>query len=65
LFVEAATGSAYSLLYVDLHGRTTFLYQNDDPIWAVPSRDGKKIAFPKRTMNRNVWLRSTVDDVLR
>jgi DNA-binding winged helix-turn-helix (wHTH) protein/Tol biopolymer transport system component len=64
-FVEAATGSAYSLLYVGMKGRTTFLYQNDDPIWAIPSRDGKKIAFPRRTMNRNVWLRSTVDDILR
>jgi hypothetical protein len=64
-FVEAATGSAYSLLYVDIKGHTIFLYQNDDPIWAVPSRDGKKIAFPKRTMNRNVWLRSTADDILR
>jgi Tol biopolymer transport system component len=57
IFVESFTGSEYDLLYLDLQGHVTLLKQAPDLIWAVPSPDGKKIAFPEDTpSNHNVWV---------
>jgi DNA-binding winged helix-turn-helix (wHTH) protein/Tol biopolymer transport system component len=56
-FVETHTDTGYNLLYLDHEGHITTLRQSSDLIWAVPSRDGKRLAFPGLTpMNRNVWV---------
>jgi Tol biopolymer transport system component len=55
LFVETKTTSGYNLVYVDLAGHTKLLRQSPIAIWAIPSRDGKKLAFPGLTVASNVW----------
>ena len=54
-FVETKTTSGYNLLYVDLAGHAKLLRQSPIAIWGVPSRDGKKLAFPSVTVTSNVW----------
>jgi len=55
-FVETHAETGYELVYVDLRGNASLFLKSPDPIWAVQSRDGKKLAFPARTpLNRNVW----------
>jgi hypothetical protein len=56
VFVEAKNESAYDLLFVDMSGHIKILREAMNPLWASPSRDGKKIAFPAFTINNNVWL---------
>jgi dipeptidyl aminopeptidase/acylaminoacyl peptidase len=58
-YVETKTASGFDLLYVDRAGRATVLRQSPNVIWAVPSRDGKKLAFPAPTVRSNVWVGST------
>ena len=36
-------------------GRSTVLHTSPMLIWAVPSPDGTKIAFPDATINSIVW----------
>jgi hypothetical protein len=56
-FVEAYSGSDYKLVWVALDGHATLLAHSPNLIWAIPSPDGKKIAFPGDTpLNRNLWL---------
>lgn len=55
LFVETKTTRSYNLVYLDLAGHTKLLRQSPIAIWAVPSRDGKKLAFPGLTVSSNVW----------
>jgi DNA-binding winged helix-turn-helix (wHTH) protein/Tol biopolymer transport system component len=55
LFVETRTTEGFELLYVDLAGHITLLRKSQISIWAVPSRDGKKLAFPGLSTSRNVW----------
>lgn len=56
LFVEAYKAPSYELVWLTLDGRASLLQQSRDLIWAVPSPDGKKIAFPALTpLNRNIW----------
>jgi DNA-binding winged helix-turn-helix (wHTH) protein/Tol biopolymer transport system component len=56
-FVETYTGKQYDLVWVTPDGHPSLLAQSPDLIWAVPSPDGKKIAFPSHTpLNRNVWV---------
>ena len=55
LFVEARTIEGFELLHVDLAGHITLLRKSPVSIWAVPSRDGKKLAFPSLGNSRNVW----------
>lgn len=55
LFVECRTESGFDLLSVDLAGRAKLLRQSSSLIWAVPSRDGAKIAFPSPTLSTSVW----------
>jgi Tol biopolymer transport system component len=60
-FVETYTDPTYNLLSVKLDGQATLLRRSPQLIWAIPSPDGKKIAFPGVTLNdRNVWL-ATID----
>jgi hypothetical protein len=55
-FVESKTASSYNLLYVNRAGHAQLLRQTTIPIWGVPSRDGKRLAFPDQTTNSNVWI---------
>lgn len=54
-FVETKTSASYDLLYVDKAGHIKLLRQSPIAIWGVPSRDGKKLAFPGLTIASNVW----------
>ena len=55
LFVETKTTAGYDLVYVNLAARTKLLRQSPIAIWGIPSRDGKKLAFPGLTVASNVW----------
>ena len=56
LFVQSRTDTGYQLLLADRQGHAQLLRESPIPIWAVPSRDGKKLAFPGPTINTNVWV---------
>jgi DNA-binding winged helix-turn-helix (wHTH) protein/Tol biopolymer transport system component len=58
LFVETRGEDGYDLIYVDLSGHERALYKSPLLLWAVPSLDGKNIAFPVYTTNTNVWAAS-------
>lgn len=60
LFVETRGEDGYDLIYLDLTGHERALYKSPLLIWAVPSFDGKNIAFPVYTTNTNVWAASIV-----
>lgn len=55
-FVETRTASGYDLLYVDRAGHAKVLREAPILTWGVPSRDGKKLAFPGVTVRSNVWV---------
>jgi hypothetical protein len=55
-YVEAKTPAVAGLLYVDLAGKSKVLRETKAPIWGVPSRDGKQIAFGDTSLNRNLWI---------
>jgi Tol biopolymer transport system component/DNA-binding winged helix-turn-helix (wHTH) protein len=55
-YVEAKTPAVSGLLYVDLSGKSKILRETKAPIWGVPSRDGKRIAFGDTSVNRNLWI---------
>jgi len=55
-YVETKAASVYDLLYVDRAGHATVLRQSPNSIWGVPSRDGKKLAYPALTTRSNVWI---------
>jgi len=59
-FVETKTTTGYNLLYVDQAGHAKLLRQSPIAIWVVPSRDGKKLAFPGLTVASNVWAGRTL-----
>ena len=56
LFVQSRTDTGYQLLLVDRRGHAKLLRESPIPIWGVPSRDGRKLAFPGPTINTNVWV---------
>ena len=63
-FVGNVSPNEASLLYVDQHGRSSVLWQ--EPVaawglWAVPSRDGRYLAFPATTVSSNVWMIENFD----
>jgi DNA-binding winged helix-turn-helix (wHTH) protein/Tol biopolymer transport system component len=51
--------ACYDLLYVDLAGHARLLRESSIPIWGIPSRDGKKLAFPDATIYGDVWVSHT------
>jgi len=53
--------SGYSLLYVDLKGHAKTLRDSPTPIWAVPSHDGTKLAFPAVTFRSNVLSQKVIE----
>jgi len=54
LFVGARAQNEYSLLYTGLNGQTRLLHSQDSLIFGVPSRDGRRVAFPALTSRTNV-----------
>lgn len=57
-YVECKSEEGYVLLYVTLTGQTTLLQQSNVHIWGVPSRDGKKLAFPSIRIKSTLWVGS-------
>lgn len=55
LFVECRTESGFELVSLGLDGHAKLLRKSFILIWAVPSRDGKRVAFPDLTLNSSVW----------
>jgi DNA-binding winged helix-turn-helix (wHTH) protein/Tol biopolymer transport system component len=59
-FVETKSTTGYNLLYVDRAGHAKLLRQSPISIWGIPSRDGKRLAFPSLTVASNVWVGRTL-----
>jgi len=59
-FVESHTANGYELVYVSHEGRSTVLHTSPLLIWAVPSPDGTKIAFPDASTGTNVWTTESI-----
>jgi DNA-binding winged helix-turn-helix (wHTH) protein/Tol biopolymer transport system component len=59
-FVETKMTTGFNLLYVDRTGHAKLLRQSPNSIWGIPSRDGKKLAFPSLTDASNVWAGRTL-----
>lgn len=55
LFVECKTKEGFELLSMDLAGQIRLLRSSPSLIWAVPSRDGQKVAFPSLSLSESVW----------
>jgi hypothetical protein len=58
-FVSSAVQQGAQLLYVDVKGKTHFLYQlrgQNAFLWAKPSPDGRRIALLEGAFTANVWL---------
>ena len=56
LFVECRTKAGFELVSLDLAGHVRLLRKSPTLIWAVISRDGKKIAFPGLYQSSSVWV---------
>jgi hypothetical protein len=58
LFLAQATGLDSELLYVDLHGNASVLWQQKDAATfrGVPSPDGRHIAILRDSPYNNVWM---------
>ena len=55
-FVSVRTDYGGLLTFVDLHGRVVNLLETASPTYAVPSPDGRRIAFPEWNSVTNAWL---------
>jgi len=55
-YVETQTATGYDLVYMDRSGHAKLLRTSPTLIWGIPSRDGKKLAFPGLTTRGNVWV---------
>jgi len=53
---EPSEPSENSLFYVNLAGKSVLLRTTSVETWAVPSPDGRWIAFIDRSLDSNVWL---------
>jgi Tol biopolymer transport system component/DNA-binding winged helix-turn-helix (wHTH) protein len=58
-YVESKTDIGYSLLYVNRAGEARTLRDTQNPVWGVPTRDGRKLAFVDQSASKNVWIGST------
>jgi Tol biopolymer transport system component len=54
-YVSTRMASGGLLTFVDLQGRVSRLLETVSPTFAVPSPDGRRIAFPEWTPVTNVW----------
>ncbi len=55
-YVVERTSLDRVLFYVDGDGHSWELLKSPNMLWAVPSPDGREIAFPQETASSNVWL---------
>lgn len=55
-FAATAASTGEDLSFVDVHGKATVLRTISTSTWAVPSPDGKYLAFNDRNVDSNVWL---------
>jgi hypothetical protein len=56
-YVSVLTSSGTRLVYADLQGRTSDLHRESVvSLYAVPSPDGRHVAFPEWTVSSNAWL---------
>ncbi len=55
-YVAVRTAGGGILNYVDLQGHLTNLLRTETPTYAVPSPDGRRIAFPDWSASSNAWL---------
>lgn len=55
LYVETSGEPDAPLLYVDLKGHARLLHTTRGLSWAVPSPDGKRLAFWQATPDQNIW----------
>ncbi len=55
-FAERNRNGRSSLVYIEQNGQEHLLRETTYSTWAVPSRDGRRIAFVDYTFDRNVWL---------
>jgi len=44
------------LVYLDSNGHTRILQQGSFNTWAVPSPDGRYLAFPETLLFRDAWM---------
>jgi Tol biopolymer transport system component len=61
LFVGADAKGGRALLYVDLRGKPSVLWQQKGsgsplPAWGVPSPDGRHLAIHASTLNSSMWM---------
>jgi serine/threonine protein kinase len=55
LFVGAGLGPG-TLLYVDLAGNASRLWEHASPLLSIASPDGRHLAIADHTMDRNLWM---------
>jgi hypothetical protein len=55
-YVSVRKPSGGLMVYVDGQGHITNLLDTSQPTYAVPSPDGRHIAFPEWTVSSNAWL---------
>jgi serine/threonine protein kinase len=61
LFTSSIINGGSALLYTDLQGNSSLLWQQKGggsavPVYAVPSPDGRQLAIHSSTLSSNVWL---------
>ena len=55
-FASTANGNTAIMYKLDAAGGATPLYSTEPPTWAVPSPDGRSIAYVELNRDRNVWI---------
>jgi serine/threonine protein kinase/Tol biopolymer transport system component len=64
LFIDHATPRGTALSYLDLHGNTRTIWEEESGtteiealgLWAIPARDGRHVAINASLPNSNVWM---------
>jgi Tol biopolymer transport system component len=58
LYVGSSSPRGATLLYIDLKGRATTVWEQKGGFqtWAVPSPDGRHLAIESYTVDSNVWM---------
>ncbi|MBV8866295.1 MAG: serine/threonine-protein kinase [Acidobacteriaceae bacterium] len=55
-YVVERTSLGPVLFYVDSDGHSWELLRSPNMLWAIPSPDGRRIAYPAETTSSNVWV---------
>jgi len=58
LFMNSTSNGVSTLLFADLNGKAHLLWQPKSPSveWALPTRDGHRLAISGQTTNSNIWM---------